>query len=105
MVSSGRELKERLHDYDLQGLFLSLSLENNDAIAFVSVTDDDNTGWVDISEFVAGRMRLKGPVRNVDFVKSATETRGIMERLAHILWTSLKHDHSADSFRRGVTPA
>ena len=95
-------MKERLHDYNVQGLIWSLSLESNDATALFSVMDDDDRGWVDISEFVAGRMWLKGPVRNV---KSATETRWIMECLAHINWTSLKHDHSADSFRRGVTPA
>jgi hypothetical protein len=48
-------LKERLHDYDLQGLFLSLSLESNGAIALFSVMDDDNSSWVDISEFARGR--------------------------------------------------
>lgn len=46
------------------------SLDATDATALFEMLDQDGTGTVDVEEFVLGALKLKGPARCLDMIRT-----------------------------------
>jgi len=60
------EMHEYMQDPRVQGYFSALGLETSDAERLFGLIDVDNSGDVDVGEFLEGFLRLKGNARSID---------------------------------------
>jgi len=68
---------EYLKDSRVQGYFSAFGLEASDVEMLFALLDTDNSGELDVGEFVDGCLRLKGDARSIDI-------HSIMHDLKHL---------------------
>jgi len=66
---SYKELEKFLQDERMQALLLIMELDVGESAHFFDLIDIDGTGEIDIGEFVAGTMKLKGQAANMDIAE------------------------------------
>jgi hypothetical protein len=60
------EFTEQLHSRQMVEYFKAVDLSMTEAESLFRLLDTDNSGCIDIEEFVRGCLRLRGPARSVD---------------------------------------
>jgi len=75
------EIKEFLEDPRIQSYFQALGLDPNDTERLFRLIDDDESGGVDVEEFLAGCLRLKGQARSIDIHALLHDLRKLFARL------------------------
>jgi len=84
------EVQQYLEDPRVQGYFTALGLDPNDTERLFKLIDTDNTGDVDIGEFLDGCIRLKGQARSIDVYSIMRDLKNLEMKL--------------DSLREGPSP-
>jgi len=69
-VLSLDELKEHCRNPRFCAYLNNHSLDATDATALFEMLDQDGTGTVDVEEFVLGALKLKGPARCLDMIRT-----------------------------------
>merc|ERR1719284_2377736 len=72
-------LEKAVRNDTVRAQFALLGLEITDAVSFFRVLDVDGGGYVDISEFVMGCLRLKGHAHLVDLEVSILEIKRMLQ--------------------------
>jgi len=67
-IISLTELTECTRNPKAMAYLSALGLDEDDADKFLALLDDDGSGDVDLTEFLNGCLRLKGPARSADIV-------------------------------------
>jgi len=75
-----QEFINHVTDAKTQALLRSLGIEGRDAVALFELLDADGSGEVDLNEFVAGCMNLRGPAKAVHVEQVNTNNRNILQR-------------------------
>jgi len=75
------EFEDQLLDPEVQVTFAKLGLEVSEARLFFQALDVDNSGAVEIDEFVMGCMNLKGKAQLIDIELAVNDTRRLAKRI------------------------
>merc|ERR1719195_2312335 len=78
------EIQSYLQDPRVQSYFQALGLDTKDTERLFKLIDDDESGDVDVDEFLEGCLRLKGQARSIDLHALMHECRKL-EREMHAL--------------------
>jgi len=78
------EFEDRLQDPHVQDYFSAMELTMDEAWSLFKLLDADETGVIDIDEFVSGCLRLRGNARSVDVHMLKYESKWTMKRLSSI---------------------
>jgi len=79
------EFKERLSDEKVQAYFDGLQLDTSDIRMLFRLMDLDGGNELELDEFVAGCMRLKGDAKGVDMAKLSYIQDVLSKRLNHFI--------------------
>jgi len=72
---------ERLQIPEVQSLLAYFNFNALDAEAFFSLLDADNSGFVDIEEFVVGCLRMHGKANAIELELSIHETKALAKKM------------------------
>lgn len=75
------DFMERMHHPDVQSLLAYFNFNVLDAETFFSLLDADNSGSVDIEEFVVGCLRMHGKANAIELELSIHETKALAKKL------------------------
>jgi len=78
---SADEFEKYLLRDDVRATFMTLGLQISNANAFFKMLDVQDTGAIEIDEFVMGCMRFRGPAKTVDLENLIHENKRMMVRL------------------------
>merc|ERR1712039_99828 len=81
----GDELEELLVGRESQAYLQSLGISTSDAWTLVKLLDRDATGTVDLQEFIAGCMSLRGTAKAVHVATLAYDQKIAMHRLEELM--------------------
>lgn len=81
MNVSFQEFMSHLNDGFLDQYFSALDLSKSQAATLFMLLDVDNSGTLNVDEFVRGCMRLRGPARSIDLAALACDFKTITDRL------------------------
>jgi len=87
------EVQHHLTDQRVQGYFAALGLDPNDTERLFRLIDDDESGDVNINEFLDGCIRLKGQARSIDVYAIMRHIRDIENQLQGMM-ENLRRDIS-----------
>jgi hypothetical protein len=76
------ELGALVNDFNIQTKLASLNLDVNDAWTLFSLIDRDKQNVIEIEEFVAGCMQLKGANKQIDMLKMIYDVRAVLKKIA-----------------------
>merc|ERR1712050_375720 len=68
-------LQDHMQDDRFQAYFASLDIETNDAWTLFKLLDNDETGHIDIEEFVEGCLQLKGTAKAIHVAKLSHDNK------------------------------
>mmetsp|Transcript_33829 Transcript_33829/g.60197 ORF Transcript_33829/g.60197 Transcript_33829/m.60197 type:complete len:299 (+) Transcript_33829:1-897(+) len=87
--ASGRiteeELEAYLEDQRASAYFSTLGLGRPDASTLFKLFDSDDSGELDIDEFVTGCLRMKGEAKSIEIAELRKETNKISRRLTRFM--------------------
>eukprot|EP00931_Biecheleriopsis_adriatica_P035076 TRINITY_DN20213_c0_g1_i1.p1 TRINITY_DN20213_c0_g1~~TRINITY_DN20213_c0_g1_i1.p1 ORF type:complete len:566 (+),score=91.69 TRINITY_DN20213_c0_g1_i1:115-1812(+) len=89
------EFEEHLKDERLSAFFHSVDIDVSDAWTLFSLIDGDRSGCIDIEEFVAGCIQLKGPAKAVHIAKIGYEQRVLRQLIKEL-------EHTMVSWGKGM---
>merc|ERR1719150_2776283 len=76
------DLQQHMKDKRVYHFFKALDLEVSEAEGLFKLMDLDGNGVVDVEEFVAGCMRLRGGAKRLDLVSLLFESKRLADRMA-----------------------
>jgi len=94
------EMNEVIADDSLGGLLAALELTPPDARSLFKLLDSDGSEAVDIEEFCAGCLQLKGGARSFDIQCLLYESRRQIEKLTHLMVSA---DHAFTDLKKSST--
>jgi hypothetical protein len=102
-----KQFKEQLSIPWVKAYFHGLDIDPEDALAIFKLIDSDCSNQVDVDEFVAGTMRLKGHSKQVDVLTMIYDNQNFHQKLnelcqyvleeVRILRSTLQEGHRLDS--------
>jgi len=78
------EFKEMLKDEQILSTLAAIGIKASEAEGLFDLLDDDNSGQVDILEFVSGCVRINGEAKSVDLITLLYENKKIAIKLEEI---------------------
>merc|ERR1719195_2325376 len=75
------EIQSYLQDPRVQSYFQALGLDPNDTERLFKLIDHDDSGDVDVDEFLEGCLRLKGQARSVDVISLMHDLKGVENKI------------------------
>jgi len=79
------EFRKHLQDESVQAIFDSLGLDASDVWTLFKLLDIDNDTVIELDEFVAGCLRLKGNAKGLDMAKLCYEHKSMAKRLGNFM--------------------
>jgi hypothetical protein len=78
------DFEKHLTEPRMQALLKTLDIERRDAVALFDLLDTDNSGGLDIDEFIYGCITFRGGAKAVQIEKLAIEHRFVARRVANM---------------------
>eukprot|EP00931_Biecheleriopsis_adriatica_P106837 TRINITY_DN81212_c0_g1_i1.p1 TRINITY_DN81212_c0_g1~~TRINITY_DN81212_c0_g1_i1.p1 ORF type:complete len:700 (+),score=121.82 TRINITY_DN81212_c0_g1_i1:46-2100(+) len=75
------EFKRHMHDPETEALLMSLEIEVRDALMLFETLDANRSGEIDLQEFVAGCIQLRGSAKAIHMEKQRVMAKNVSSRL------------------------